>query len=124
MFDLNRSVKALAARACGNWFARRVHQSEIEDYLFCVVEENVRTGLDEQQAFEQARLRMGEATAIRAQLKRARKSLVPLRYVIAVAVVTLAVAGVVWQQSEISRQTATDLLAVVVRPLRWLGLVT
>ncbi len=122
MFDLNRSVKKLAAQVCGGWIARRLHQAEIEDYLFCVIEENVRTGLTEQQAFDRARVQIGEAATLRAELKRARKSERSWQSMATTAIVLLAIAGVLWQQSELSRQAATDLLAVAAMPLKWLGL--
>ncbi|MBL8889584.1 MAG: hypothetical protein JNL67_06370 [Planctomycetaceae bacterium] len=122
MFDLNQSIKQLAARASGGWLARRIHQAELEDHLHCVVEEKVRSGVDEQLAFEFARRQLGEAVAVRTELRRARRSQAKWPSVGLAIVILVTLAGIWWRESEVSQQAASNVLAVVVMPLKWLGL--
>lgn len=123
MFDLNRNVKRLASKAAGGWMARRIDQAELEDYLFCVIEEKMRNGLDEQQAFEQAQQQLGELDSLHAELKRARRSQLTSPHVATVVLMVVAVAGIIWPENEVYRRVATGLLAANSVPLKWLGLV-
>lgn len=122
MFDLNQSIKRLAAQVSGGWIARRIHQAELEDHLYCVVEEKIRNGLGEQAAFELAERQLGEALALRAELRRARRSQVKWPSVALATLILVTLAGIWWRESEVSQQAASNVLAVVAMPLKWLGL--
>jgi hypothetical protein len=60
----------LAKQVCGNWSARRTHKAEIEDYLYCVIEDHVKNGMTEEEAFRKAREQAGAIDSLRVELEK------------------------------------------------------
>jgi len=64
MFDLQREVSAWCRSILPEGCDNREQLAELEDHLMCEIERLEKTGLPQQEAFEQATRRMGEARMI------------------------------------------------------------
>ena len=107
MHDLKSNVRRLASKAAGGILARSSHRAELEDHLYCIIEENMRNGMTEHEAFEHAQKQFGSINLIRTEIT-------------GLAMATL---GVLWYAQENPIQYANDLLAAISLKLRWLGVI-
>lgn len=121
MFDLNRAVTELAKKACGNWLARRTHQAEIEDYLFCVVEDHMKNGMTAEEAFRKASEQLGTLDPLRVELEKSSRLSLTSPSVQRFALGTFAalvVGGLLLRESLLAGWTLSHVFAVLTAPLR------
>jgi hypothetical protein len=121
MFDLKHEVSKLARNACGNWLARRAYQAEIEDYLYCVIEEHLNSGATEEVAFCKAREQLGGIGSLRAELQessRIRISSASLRRIAVCTFTALVIGGLLLREGLIAGWTWSHLVAVLTASLK------
>lgn len=123
MHDLKSNVRRLASKAAGGILARSSHRAELEDHLYCIIEENMRNGMTEHEAFEHAQKQFGSINLIRTEMRLA----FPLKTSVIrwalLTVLVMATLGALWCAQENPIQTANDLLAAISLKLRWLGVI-
>lgn len=123
MHDLKSNVRRLASKAAGGILARSSHRAELEDHLYCIIEENMRNGMTEHEAFEHAQKQFGSIELIRTEMRLAyplKTSVVRWALLTGLAMATL---GVLWYAQENPIPSANDLLAAISLKLRWLGVI-
>lgn len=61
MFELDRAARAWCRAIHTNWWKRKERIAELEDHLYCEIEQLQEEGLSEEQAFLAATKRLGKA---------------------------------------------------------------
>ena len=121
--NLKSNVRHLASKAAGGILARSSHRAELEDHLYCIIEENMRNGMTEHEAFEQAQKQFGSIELIRTEMNLAYPFKSPAIRWALLAGLVIATLGVLWYAPENPIPSANDLLAAISLKLRWLGVI-